>query len=77
MVHFPVHLLPVDVLQDIKAWHPVPPSQGGTYAFIIVHLWKHVVLNEEHADLQNVRVDGVSTEVGEPIRYILNIINDK
>lgn len=43
----------IDVLQNIKAWHPSPFRQGTRFTFLKGFLGINVVFNEEHPDLQN------------------------
>lgn len=69
MVDFSVGLLPVDVLENIKAWHPFPARQGAPFTFLKGFLGKDMVLNKEHPRLQNMRFDGRSMEIVKTIEY--------
>lgn len=55
VVYVSVGLLPVDMLQNIKAWHPSPVGQGAQFTFIKGLLGKDVVLNKKHPCLQDGR----------------------
>lgn len=54
VIYISVWLFPVDVLQNINSWHPIPLGQVKLPAWLKVFLGENMVFNEEHRRLQNV-----------------------